>query len=191
MTGLLRRVVQVLRGWKGTSTIAIRLGMGRGSRTSCFPRLLPAGVPPQPWSQRRGREPPNPFGRCRKLRHRKAEACPRSHREAFRQLGPQPELPSPQPRDPSASDVAEVRRGPSWHRGGLRRVDTDGCRPAGWPQWWPSCSPGSRRGWGWWCCSRPGACPGPGSPRGPRCPGAGRPAPAASSACKQAQHRPA
>lgn len=53
--------------------------------------------------------------------------------------------------------------------------------------WLSGCSLGRRHGRERCCCARPGACPGPGSLRGPR--GPDRPAPAASSACKEAQHR--
>lgn len=92
-----------------------------------------------------------------------------------------PGSPAPSPGLSLHLALPGMRQGPAWQRGFWW---------AGQPQVVSSCSHGSRRGPGGGCCTRPAACPGPDSQRGPRHLRAGRPGPAPSSACKQAQHRP-
>ena len=92
----------------------------------------------------------------------------------------------------SASDVIRGETGTiAAQRGAFGGQGRGVCSPAGSRRRWLSCcNHGSRRGPECCCYTRPGACPGPGSQLGFLCPRAGRSALAASSACRQAQHRP-
>lgn len=118
------------------------------------------------------------------------QGCPKSRRESVRHLGPETGLLGNKLRALSAFDVIRGETGTIVAQRGAFGGQDDLCSPGRCCRWWLSCcSRGSRHGLECCCCTRPGACPGSGSPLGPLCPRAGRPAPAASSACKQAQHR--
>lgn len=115
----------------------------------------------------------------------RGQGLSRSHRGSFWQR-PHPGSPLQAPL--SLHLTLGVRQGP-WRQRGARWGGRRWRSPAGRPGGLSCCSRGRRRGPARCCCTRPGACPAPGSRRGPRGPGAGCLGPAPSSACKQAECR--